>query len=206
MVMEGPITGWIDRLRDLAQRGSPTPAPAASSPPPQSRPRFELTREGDVWNIRADATFRLRDSRGLRILAQLVAHPGREFHVTDLFAPPGEAGHVEDAGDALDAQAVAAYKRRIEDLRDTCAEAAAHNDPTRAARARAEIEAISEELARGVGLGGRARKSSSTAEKARVNVRQRLLDALTRIGEHSPALAKHLRQAIRTGTFCCYDP
>jgi ElaB/YqjD/DUF883 family membrane-anchored ribosome-binding protein len=198
--MEPPIAGWVERLRALA--GTTSAAP----PSPYAAARFELAREGDVWIIVADTTFRLRDSRGLRILAQLVSQPGRDFHVTDLMAPPGESGHVEDSGDALDVQAIAAYKRRLEDLRDAEAEATAHNDSARAARAREELEAITDELAQGVGLGGRARKASSTAEKARVNVRQRLQDALARIAQHSPALAKHLRQALRTGTFCRYDP
>jgi ElaB/YqjD/DUF883 family membrane-anchored ribosome-binding protein len=200
MVMEPPIAGWVERLRALAGTTSAVP------PSPYAAARFELAREGDVWIIVADTTFRLRDSRGLRILAQLVSQPGRDFHVTDLMAPPGESGHVEDSGDALDVQAIAAYKRRLEDLRDAEAEATAHNDSARAARAREELEAITDELAQGVGLGGRARKASSTAEKARVNVRQRLQDALARIAQHSPALAKHLRQALRTGTFCRYDP
>jgi hypothetical protein len=200
MVMEGPIAGWIERLRTLSGRTSAPP------PSPRAPPRFELVLEGNVWAIRADTTFHLPDSRGLRILAQLVGHPGRELHVTDLVAPPGESGHVEDAGDALDARAIAAYRARLEDLRDAEAEATAHNDPGRAARAREELEAITSELARGVGLGGRARKASSTAEKARVNVRQRLQDAITRIAAHSPALARHLRRSLRTGTFCCYEP
>jgi hypothetical protein len=199
MVMEAPIASWIERLCALAGRVS-------TAPLPQALPSFEIMLEGDVWTIRADTTFRLADSRGLRILAQLVSHPGREFHVTDLVAPPGESGHVEDAGDVLDPEAIAAYKRRLEDLREVEAEATSHNDTGRAARAREELEAITEELARGVGLGGRARKASSTAEKARVNVRQRLQNALTRIAVHSPTLAKHLRQALRTGSFCCYDP
>ncbi len=196
MIMEPPIAGWIERLHALGGR---TPAPAEP-------PRVELTLEGSEWIVRADTTFRLRDSRGLRILAELVSHPGREFHVTDLVAPPGETGHVEDAGDVLDTQAIAEYRRRLEDLHDTEAEAVSHNDPGRVARARAEIEAISEELARGVGLGGRARKAASSVEKARVNVYKRLHDAIARIEAHSPALAKHLRQTISTGTFCRYDP
>lgn len=207
MVMERqPIGDWVERLKELVAKSAAldVAAPASLSPPPAAR--FELLKEGELWTIRADTTFRLRDTRGLSILAQLVAHPGRDFHVTDLIAPTGEAGLVEDAGDVLDAKAIAAYKCRVEDLRDAEAEATGHNDAARAARAREEIEALASELTRGVGLGGRRRKASSTAEKARVNVRQRLLDAMTRIAEHSPALAKHLRQAIRTGIFCCYDP
>jgi hypothetical protein len=200
MVMETPISGWIERLRVLAGRPSVAPlsAHALSS--------FELTREGEVWTIHADTTFRLTDSRGLGMLAELVRNPGREFHVTDLAAPRGESGHAEDAGDALDPQAIAAYKQRLEELRDIEVEACSHNDLARAARAREELEAITEELARGVGLGGRSRKAHSTTEKARVNVRQRLQAAITRIAEHSPALAKHLRKSLRTGSFCRYDP
>jgi tetratricopeptide (TPR) repeat protein len=191
-----------DRAQDLGTHGATaTPAPARPAPP-----AFVLRRDGDFWTVAFDTTFRLRDSRGLQILAVLVAEPGREFHATDLLAPPGETGRLEDAGEMLDAEAMAAYRRRLEDLRDAQLEAEQLQDPARAARVRAEIEMLGAELARGVGLGGRSRKASSSAERARINVRQRLQDAIARIAEHSPALGKHLRQALRTGGFCCYDP
>jgi hypothetical protein len=206
MVMDGrPIASWIERLNELAaSRPAADIAPvstalAAGSP-------FELIRQGDLWTIRADTTFHLRDSRGLTILAKLVQHPKQEFHATDLIAPAGEQGHVEDAGEVLDPRAIAAYKQRLEDLREVEAEATKHDDTHRAARAREETEALASELAQGVGLGGRGRKASSTAEKARINVRKRLLDAITRIREHSPTLAKHLERSVKTGIFCSYDP
>ena len=181
--------------------------PGAESPrSPRCAVLFELRKEGELWTILADTTFHLRDSRGLSILAKLVQHPKREFHATDLVAPGGEAGHVEDAGEVLDAQAITAYKRRLEDLREAEVEATKHCDTHRAGRVREEIEALASELAQGVGLGGRGRKASSTAEKARINVRKRLLDVFVRIGEHSPALAKHLKRSIKTGSFCSYDP
>lgn len=193
------IASVVQKLSDL----EPEPASAAIRPIAES---FDLVKEGDVWTVRADTTFRLRDSRGLGILAKLVQHPKREFHATDLVAPGADAGHVEDAGEVLDARAIAAYKRRLEDLREAEAEATEHSDAHRAARAREEMDALARELAQGVGIGGRGRKASSTAEKARVNVRKRILDAICRIREHSPALAKHLERSIRTGTFCSYDP
>jgi tetratricopeptide (TPR) repeat protein len=206
MVMDGrPIAWWVERLKPLAASRS-VAGVAPPSAPRSLAEQFELVKEGELWTIRADTTFHLRDSRGLSILGKLVLHPGREFHATDLVAPSTEAGHVEDAGDVLDARAIAAYKRRLEDLRDAEAEAAKHDDTHRAARVREEIEALASELAQGVGLGGRSRKASSTAEKARINVRKRILDAISRIREHSPALAKHLERSIRTGIFCSYDP
>lgn len=200
-VMENRSIGSVvERLRALEpKRASVTPR--AAQPP-----RFELVKEGELWTVRADTTFHLRDSRGLAILAKLVERPGREIHATDLVSPGGEPGHVEDAGEALDARSIAAYKRRLEDLREAEKEATANSDTHRAARVREEIDALATELAQGVGLGGRGRKASSTAEKARINVRKRLLDAISRIREHSPSLAKHLERSIRTGIFCSYDP
>lgn len=193
------IGSVVEKLNALEpKKTSGAPAPSAST--------FELVKEGDHWTVRADTTFHLRDSRGLAILAKLVEHPKQEFHATDLVAPAGEQGHVEDAGEVLDARAIAAYKKRLEDLREAEAEATQNNDTHRATRAREEIEALTTELAQGVGLGGRGRKAASTAEKARINVRKRILDAITRIREHSPALAKHLERSIRTGTFCSYNP
>ncbi|HMI84937.1 MAG TPA: hypothetical protein VK550_12640, partial [Polyangiaceae bacterium] len=204
MVMDGrPIALWVAKLKELAAFPVSDIAPLSAARPVD---QFELVKEGELWTIRTDTTFHLRESRGLSILAKLVEHPKREFHVSDLVAPGGERGHVEDAGEVLDAQAIAAYKRRLEDLRETEAEATKHADTQRAARVREEIEALANELAQGVGLGGRARKASSTAEKARINVRKRILDAISRIREHSPALAKHLDRSIRTGMFCSYDP
>ena len=57
-----------------------------------------LRRTGDYWSLTfQDHTVALRDLKGLRYLARLLGHPGREFHVLDLVAnevvpaanPPG---------------------------------------------------------------------------------------------------------------------
>ena len=202
-----PLLAWIERDRAAELAPAATSTTSRPTPPAAAAPTVTLARDGDGWAItHAGGTFRLKDSRGLQILALLVDTPGREHHVVELVAPPGQAAPLEDAGDALDPQAIAAYRARLEDLRDAEQEAETNGDPTRAARARAELDAIADELARGVGLGGRARKTASTAERARINVRQRLQDAITRIAAHDVTLGKHLRQAIRTGTFCRYDP
>lgn len=199
-----PLLQRIERDRD-DDLGQPRPRPASATPA-QPPPSFELRRDGALWTIKSDHTFHLKDSRGLQILAQLVARPGVDHHVTDLLARPGDPALLEDAGDVIDARAIAAYRDRLEDLREVVSEAESHGDLARAARAREELDAIATELARGVGLGGRPRKAASSAERARVNVRQRVQDAITRIAEHSPSLGKHLRQTIRTGSFCRYDP
>ena len=44
-------------------------------------------REGDYWSVIFDGhTVRVRDLKGMRYLARLLADPGREYHVLDLVA------------------------------------------------------------------------------------------------------------------------
>jgi eukaryotic-like serine/threonine-protein kinase len=179
-------------------------------------------REGDYWTIVYEGkAFRLKDAKGLRYVAELLRNPGRELHVTALVGaaqPEPSASGVEhaeaglqasglgDAGEILDAQAKAQYGRRLEDLRESLAEAERFNDQERAARARAEIELLSHELASAVGLGGRDRKAASAVERARLNVTLAIKAALRRIAENSPSFGQHLQTTLRTGKFCSYTP
>jgi hypothetical protein len=191
--------GMPELVHDAVTAPASSPALVASS--------FELRPEGEFWTISdGRAAFHLKDSRGLRILALLLASPEREFHVLDLSASPGETQQADDAGEALDTRAIAAYKQRILDLREQLAEAEDWADTSRATRLREELDALATQLAQGLGLGNRARRVSSNVERARVNVRKRLLDAMTRIGEHSPTLSQHLERSVRTGAFCSYHP
>jgi tetratricopeptide (TPR) repeat protein len=165
----------------------------------------ELTieREGDVWCVEgAGARVRIKDGKGIRYLERLLNEPGRELHVLDLVGAE-EAG---DAGAVLDDRAKAAYRARLEALREELAEAERFADSVRATRAREEIDGIADELARGVGLGGRDRKAASTSERARINVQRRLKDVLDRIEAQAPALGRKLTASIRTGTYCSYVP
>src|SRR5215471_18651640 len=42
-------------------------------------------REGEYWTVRYEGSVaRVKDVKGLRYLARLLAHPGREFHAADL--------------------------------------------------------------------------------------------------------------------------
>jgi hypothetical protein len=178
-------------------------------------------REGEYWTIRFDGDpFRIRDMKGMRHLARLLAEPGRELHALDLAGasrPDGmttssptadelTADPFVDAGPVLDPQAREAYRARLAELREELDEASSWNDPERAARAASEIEALTHQLAAAVGLGGRERVASSAAERARLSVTRAIRAALSRIGEHSPALGSHLDATIRTGTFCSYAP
>jgi non-specific serine/threonine protein kinase len=196
----------------------------------QSHPQFEPTeeslfvRQGDFWTIRYQGRIaRLKATRGLEWLCNLLRHPGREMHVSKLLMPLIEArelvakataqnpsmwesAHTWDACPILDPQAKAEYKRRLEELREDFEEAERFNDRERASKAQEEINSIGAQLASAVGLGGKDRKTGSAAERARSAVTKRIKESIERIGEANPPLGRHLGNYIKTGYFCSYNP
>ena len=199
-----------------------------NSPIPNPQPPTPGTfrQEGDYWTITySENNFRLRHIRGLEYIAQLLQNPNIEFHVLDLVSraqkrmsssasihsialvePPAHDSRPGSVDVLLDAKAREAYKQRLRELRDELEEAQSFNDLGRADKAQQELDFISTELTRRLGLGGRARNASSSAERARVNVVKGIKAALGKIAEHSPLLERYLATTITTGVFCSYTP
>jgi hypothetical protein len=207
-----------------AGEGSRDGAGTAAAP---GAARNLFRREGEYWTIAYEgAVVHLKDAKGLRHLARLLAGPGREFHAVDLEAaegrpapaarPGSRAGGGErglvarrdlgDAGALLDATAKATYRARLTELEEELEEAEGCNDPARAARARLEREFLVQELARAVGLGGRDRRAASHAERARLNATRAIRAAMANLARANPALGRHLVATIRTGRYCSYTP
>jgi hypothetical protein len=195
LAAELDLTGLLERI------GTPGVTPAT--------PVFR--REGELWEVRYEGdVFSVRDVKGLRYLAVLLASPGREIHAVELaqaiegVQEPVRVG--ESVGPALDAQAKQAYRRRLEELGEELDQARRWADPERASRAQDEIDALTDELTSALGLGGRDRAFSSPAERARVSVTKAIRSAIRTIDRHSPALGSHLSDSVRTGQFCSYAP
>lgn len=171
-------------------------------------------RGGDYWEINfSGPSFRLRDSRGLRHLAQLLAEPGQEVHALVLLASvQGNASPCElamasgDSGPILDSAAVSSYRRRLVDLSEDLDEAERFSDLERSAAIQRERDFILDELASGLGLGGRTRRASSAAERARISATKAIKGATRRIANEDAALGRHLTASVRTGYFCRYAP
>jgi hypothetical protein len=191
----------------------------------QTHEDFLFLHQNDYWVIRYHGcSALLKSTRGLHCLAVLLHDPGREFHVKELLATPidplglallgglrkasGNAvtAGLQDAGPILDSRAKAEYRQRIDELRKDKDKAERFNDSYRAATAQSEMDAITEQLVAAVGLGGRDRRSSSEAERARSAVTKRIKEAIGRIGEIIPLLGRHLADRIKTGYFCSYNP
>ena len=208
----------------------------ADGPGPGARAaqRGLFYKEGEFWTVGYDGrALRLKDSKGLGYLAHLLRYPSAEFHVLDLVGgiatqhdqgetdqearglPRGDEGlegagiHVAslgDAGEMLDDQAKAAYRRRLSDLREELEEAKELGNVERAERAEREIDSLTRELSRAVGLGGRSRRAASASERARQTVTKTVRAVLDRVTESDATLGDILSRCIRTGTFCSYQP
>jgi hypothetical protein len=163
----------------------------------------------------------MRDLKGLRLIARMVAEPGREFHVLDLVAanagvirPSGASGHegqlptkTGDAGiPVLDDSAREAYRRRLADIDEDIEEATRLNDLGRVELAERDCGYLMAALTRAVGLGGRNRTVGGTSERARTSVARSVRYALGQLRTAQPDLASHLEGAISTGTYCAYRP
>jgi tetratricopeptide (TPR) repeat protein len=168
-----------------------------------------------TWTAACGETrVRLRSTKGLRYLSELVARPGVEQHVVDLVdrveGPPVAAGldrrQLGDAGPLLDRTSRDTYRRRVEALRTEVEDALDRGDDDRAARLEAELDALVAELARAFGLSGRSRSSSSATERARLNVTRAVRAAIDRIAESLPESGGALDRRVRTGIYCAYEP
>ena len=192
----------LGRAREvLGGPAAPAPEP---SPPPAPADTNELVAEGDSWRFTyRGTTVRVRDLKGVVDLAVLLARPGTEVHALELM---GGQDVGSAAGPQLDDRARRAYQERIVELQRDIDDARADHDPARAEKAEVELDALVHQLSEAFGIGGRARATGSSAERARSAVTYRIRAAIRRLGELHPELGRHLANAVRTGTWCSYRP
>jgi hypothetical protein len=209
----GPTSTRIDRVG------------AEKSPQAESKPTGTFRKEGEFWTISyRDATFRLKDAKGLHYIAYLLARPGQRIHVFDLIeavegsAPNGRTTIHPESEDleivreiggpepTLDTRARSEYRARLRDLQVELDEAERTNDLGRSERLRTEIEMVGEELNGSSGLAGHARAASGSAERASKLVGKNIRSALGKIRHEDSALGRNFAATIRTGYFCSYQP
>jgi tetratricopeptide (TPR) repeat protein len=207
---------WIDRVEAARQPAQNDKGSVAG----------QFRKEGHYWTVTfGGETFRLKDSKSLRVIAHLIRNPSHQFHARELaaldspnqpVAPPVPhfdenvgvtvSTDLGDAGVVLDARAMDEYRHRLEDLRPEIEEAERSNDLGRVSLLREEAEVLTAELAAGVGFQGRERRTSSHSERARLSVTKNIRGAIEKIREANPALGRHLANSIKTGYLCSYSP
>ena len=195
--------------------GPRTTSTSHSGPPPKRHhlecnptPSPALIVEGHYWTLAfAGKSVRLRDSRGLRHIWQLIRANGASVHATTLNSGGRlPANSRPDIGSVFsDPTALSAYRNHLREIDASMAEGELLNDAGLLDALAIEKECLLRELSRSLGLRGRSRRSPSS-ERARINVRNRITAALEQIRLVHDDAWRHLDQSIRTGTMCAYVP
>lgn len=212
-----PVSAWRlvrttgeSSLAAIATRERPSKLTVTSVSPSPPEPRDDaFVRDGEDWTVTFRArTVRLRDSKGLVYIAELLGSPGKEIHVAALagLGRSESASLGNDVGPVIDAKAKLAYQARVEELRAERDEARDWGDLERAARAEEELWFLTHELSAAYGLGGRARRADDPTERIRKAVTNRIRQSMVKIDAVHPELGRHFSNSIRTGTFCSYMP
>jgi predicted ATPase len=200
--------GRREAIATVARLLAAAPPDAAALPSTREPEAHEaapsLVERGPVWemNYRGRVVM-VRASKGLADLAVLLASPGRDHHCLDL---TGARAHEASTGEVIDATARRAYETRIRDMQEEVDDAERAHDLARAERAQAELDALVDHLTAAIGRGGRTRRASGTAERARTAVTHRLRSTIRQLTDAHPDLGRHLQASVTTGLYCRYAP
>jgi tetratricopeptide (TPR) repeat protein len=205
-ISEGRRLGLVDRVRRWEADAAAIPSPGLPAEPVHGL----LERRGDTWRLAVDGRSATVEAlTGMRHIASLVQRPDAEFAATDLAASPGECeirpSRIEPA---LDERALREIRRRLAELEAELDAADQSGDAERSRRATLERDGLVASLRRDTGLGGRPRRLTDEAERARARVTKAIRRALARLGEADPVLGRTMQRSIRTGYSCSYvtDP
>jgi hypothetical protein len=187
----------------------------------EKEPLSVFRRNGEFWEVRLDGadTRAIGLSKGMDHIAYLLSYPNickaipalqLQGAAADL---PTEVGEDVHGGGSfqpvLDPEAKVSYRKRLLEIEEELAEAREHHDLGRIEKLEEEKASLLEELARAAGWQGKDRQLGPDGPERRAAkaVGNALDRAYSRIEKQVPALAKHLREAIkREGNGFAYRP
>lgn len=205
----GPLAClWCARLvtRVMGDRSISTDArgPTNAFPP---EPVFRQIANG--WEMAFEGQRSVVDHlKGFALIRTLLENPKCPFDAMTLMRSeaPGEIEQADltltkgfDGVEVLDHQAKQEYLRQVRQLQEKADEARLRGDQEQAEACEEEAKLIAEWVRRGVDRYGRPRKTGSDPQRARKAASGQFSRALRRIATHLPALATHLRKAVRRG-------
>jgi hypothetical protein len=172
----------------------------------KGKARFKFTRKGSVYVVRYDGMpkFHMAVNLGPRYIEHWLYHPNAPISSFDLERVVRPEKALVRAKDSIqghqDAEAVRAYLRQLDLLRQQREEAAEDGNLARADQLDEDIAAIEAAL-RSPG------KAADAGERARVNVNKAVTAVLRRLRKGGPAeqaFGRHLEQFLSLGYECCY--
>lgn len=171
---------------------------------------FIFRRVGDFWDVAFDGSEikHIRDSVGMEYLARLLWEPHKHIGAATLLAARAgiDARQLSgSSGEALDEEGKRSLKSRYEAVMDRKTEAEKRNDQGALDAATAELDQLSIELNRRLGLGGRAREDSD-ADRVRKSVSMAVAREIEILSEKVPPAGQHLLASVSSGRFFKYSP
>ncbi len=177
--------------------------PIQAKPISTTRSNTFIANDGLWQMIYEEKTIQIPEVKGFLDIARLLATPGVPVHCTEIMGNPDSLS--EDTPVA-DNKALKAYEKRLRELREEIQDAEEMNDLGRSEKLNAELDQLTDHISKALGIGRRSRRLNAPAERARAAVTWRIRSAIKKIEAAHPSLGRHLTNAVRTGTFCCYDP
>lgn len=216
-------------LADQVYEGFELLLTSKTAEPDKQENRFILT--GDHWSITyGGKTHTFNNSMGMRYIAWLLQHQGKEIHVRDLYYainPPDsnvtspilssmnrdqfdELGlslrELGDAGDLMTPEGKKRIWADLERLKEQIDEAEEFGNEDEKFKLESMREEILNILSIESGLGGTSRKASSDIERIRKAVSKRIKNEIKKVLQKNSTLGHHLSTQIQTGTLCRYAP
>ncbi len=220
------VAGVVDRataahIRALRRRRLPSSCllriayddgAAPPAPEPVLAAANYFVQRGRCWAVRFDGgePITLLSGKGVAYLRLLLSQPHTPVSAARLashVARRAEEYALGTAGEALDPEALSAYRVRCTELAADIAQARKDHDEAAQDRAEAELAALTEEIRRATGLGGKVRAEADEADRVRKAVGAAIRRAVDDIRDYDRALADHLqRPRLSCGRSPCYRP
>lgn len=166
-------------------------------------PDYHFIKDAAGWTVSYEGSeTQLPEVKGFYDIQKLLSQPRQLFHCAELM---GSAVN-EKGENVFDTKAKRDYEKKIVILQKDIQEAEEHSDFARLEKLQDEYDQLIDHLSQSLGLNRKTRQTGSTVERARSAVTWRIRSAIGKIESHHPQLGAHLSNAIKTGTFCSYQP
>lgn len=184
------------------------------NPPNQiaAPPPFEFRKKGDMWVIRfAGEDMYLKDSIGLRCIAQLLAKPNDPIFVSDLKMivdgqNPQNLPAPTGTGEIVDREALKSMARKYLDLEAEHKNAKETGNVPLTQKIQDEMNELMMFMQEAKGFCGRMKESNDRLNSIRVAVYRAITRTMDSIKVELPDCHKHLEGRITTGLVLNYVP
>jgi TolB-like protein len=155
------------------------------------------------WKLSFEnSAIQLPEIKGFYDIQKMLSQPRQLFHCAELMG-----NVVSEKGEKLfDTKAKKQYEKKIVELQADIREAEQRSDFSQLEKLQDEYDKLIEYLSQSLGIRGKVRESNNPVEKARSAVTWRIRSAIAKIESCHPQLGAHLSNAIKTGSFCSYQP